>query len=97
MNLKTIALGLAIPLLGLAAAPTQACTRILWNNNDLAVVVSRTMDWPKSTEPILTVFPRGLKHNGGYIGPVQIVKDNPAIWTSAASALLSTASARPTA
>jgi choloylglycine hydrolase len=56
--------------------------RILWNNNHLAIVVARTMDWPESTEPTLTVFPRGLKHNGGLIGAIQIVKDNPKIWTS---------------
>jgi choloylglycine hydrolase len=36
-----------------------ACTRVLWNDNKLAVVVGRTMDWPESTEPMLTVFPRG--------------------------------------
>ena len=29
------------------------CTRILWNDNGLAVVTGRTMDWPESTEPIL--------------------------------------------
>ncbi|MGD9651140.1 MAG: linear amide C-N hydrolase, partial [Candidatus Dadabacteria bacterium] len=40
------------------------CTRILWNNNKLAVVVGRTMDWPESTEPVLTVFPRGMERDG---------------------------------
>jgi choloylglycine hydrolase len=34
-----------------------ACTRILWNNNQLAIVVGRTMDWPESTLPILTILP----------------------------------------
>jgi penicillin V acylase-like amidase (Ntn superfamily) len=62
--------------------PAIPCTRILWNTNHLAIVVARTMDWPESTEPVITVFPRGLKHNGGLIGPIQIVKDNPEIWTS---------------
>jgi penicillin V acylase-like amidase (Ntn superfamily) len=82
MTFKTIAVALAA-LLGFAVAPpAQACTRVLWNNNKLAVVVGRTMDWPESTEPVLTVFPRGLTHNGGYVGPIQIEKDNPAIWTS---------------
>jgi choloylglycine hydrolase len=60
----------------------SACTRILWNSNDVAVVASRTMDWPESTEPIITVFPRGLPHDGGLIGPVRIVNDNPKVWTS---------------
>ncbi len=62
--------------------PAQTCTRILWNTNKLAVVAGRTMDWPESTEPVLTVFPRGLTHNGGFVGPVQTEKVNPAIWTS---------------
>ena len=35
-----------------------ACTRVPWNDNKLAVVVSRTMDWPESTQPVLTGFPR---------------------------------------
>lgn len=84
MTCKTTAFALTAALLGLAAAvlPAQTCTRILWNNNNLAVVVSRTMDWPESTEPILTVFPRGLTHNGGFVGPIQTEKVNPAIWTS---------------
>ena len=34
------------------------CSRILWNNNKLAVVVGRTMDWPDGTDPKITVFPR---------------------------------------
>ena len=35
------------------AAPqiADACTRVLWNTNKLAVVVGRTMDWPESTQP----------------------------------------------
>ena len=45
------------------------CTRILWNNNGHAVLAGRTMDWPESTEPVLTVFPRGLKRNGGTLAP----------------------------
>ena len=27
----------------------DACTRILWNDNKLAVVVGRSMDWPETT------------------------------------------------
>jgi choloylglycine hydrolase len=60
----------------------NACTRILWNNNELAVVVGRTMDWPESTEPILTVFPRGMERNGGLLGTSVVVTENPARWTS---------------
>lgn len=58
------------------------CTRILWNENDLAVLVGRSMDWPRSTNPILTVFPRGIKRDGGRLGKVVVVPDNPAVWTS---------------
>ena len=68
----------------------NACTRILWNNNKLAVVVGRTMDWPESTEPILTVFPRGMNRNGGLLGPSLVVKENPARWTSKYASLVTT-------
>ena len=75
-------------LLGAAAASlcalryAEAYTRILWNNNKVAVVVSRTMDWPESTEPVLTIFPRGVKHDGGLAAGVVLVPVNPARWTS---------------
>ncbi len=68
----------------------EACTRILWNDNKLAVVAGRTMDWPESTEPILTVFPRGMERNGGRLGPAVIIKDNPAKWTSKYGSLVTT-------
>nr|WP_019501175.1 linear amide C-N hydrolase [Pseudanabaena sp. PCC 6802] len=68
----------------------NACTRILWNNNKLTVVVGRTMDWPESTEPILTVFPRGMNRNGGLLGPSVVVKENPARWTSKYASLVTT-------
>ncbi|AFY60618.1 linear amide C-N hydrolase [Synechococcus sp. PCC 6312] len=74
----------------LLSSPAQACTRILWNNNKLAVVVGRTMDWPESTEPILTVFPRGMKRNGGLLGPTLVVPENPAQWTSKYGSLVTT-------
>jgi penicillin V acylase-like amidase (Ntn superfamily) len=37
------------------------CTRVLWNDNGLAVVTGRTMDWPESGDPILTVLPRTIR------------------------------------
>lgn len=58
------------------------CTRILWNDNKLAVLSGRTMDWPTTTEPMLTVFPRGMARNGGMLGPNVVEKENPARWTS---------------
>ncbi|QDV59212.1 linear amide C-N hydrolase [Rosistilla oblonga] len=81
---------LSILALAMAAGTVQACTRVLWNNNKLAVVVSRTMDWPTTTEPILTLLPRGLQHDGGKIGPEVLVKENPARWTSKYGSLVTT-------
>lgn len=60
----------------------DACSRILWNDNKLAVVSGRTMDWPESTEPKLMVFPRGVSRDGGKIGDEILVKENAAKWTS---------------
>lgn len=59
-----------------------ACSRILWNDNGLAVVSARTMDWPESTMPVLTVLPRGMRRDGGRADGKVIVADNPARWTS---------------
>lgn len=86
---------LATPLLALAAAVVphqlaEACTRVLWNDNDLAVVVGRTMDWPESTQPVLTVFPRGMERNGGLTGDVVTVAENPAKWTSKYASMVTT-------
>lgn len=38
------------------------CTRILWNDNGVATVAARTMDWSSSDEPHLWVLPAGLEH-----------------------------------
>jgi choloylglycine hydrolase len=82
---------LAAFALGLISLPPAiACTRVLWNNNKLAVVVGRTMDWPESTEPILTVLPRGMKRDGGQFGPTVVVKENPAKWTSKYGSVVTT-------
>jgi len=67
-----------------------ACTRVLWNDNEFAVVVGRTMDWPESTEPILTVLPRGMDRDGGRTGSVITIKDNPAKWTSKYASMVTT-------
>lgn len=68
----------------------QACTRILWNDNKLATVVGRTMDWPESTQPVLTAFPRGMKRDGGRLGPQSVVAENPARWTSKHGSVVTT-------
>jgi choloylglycine hydrolase len=83
----------ALAAVTLTLTPWQeatACSRILWNDNKLAVVVSRTMDWPESTEPMLTVLPRGMQRDGGRIGEAVAVKDNPVRWTSRYGSLVTT-------
>lgn len=76
----------AIAFPGLA----DACTRILWNDNGYAVMVGRTMDWPESTEPVLTVFPRGMERDGGKLGKDVVVPENPARWTSRYGSVVTT-------
>lgn len=76
---------------GLAAAPiAPACTRILSNDNGLAILVGRTMDWPTTTEPVLTVLPRGLKHDGGKLGQATLITTNALQWTSRYGSLVTT-------
>ncbi len=70
------------PLRLLASSGAFACTRILWNQGGRAVLVARTMDWPESTEPVLTVLPRGLTHDGGKVGAEDLHDPNPEQWTS---------------
>jgi choloylglycine hydrolase len=67
-----------------------ACSRILWNDNALAVVVGRTMDWPESTEPVITVLPRGMERDGGRIGGEIVVAENAATWTSKYGSMVTT-------
>jgi choloylglycine hydrolase len=77
-------LGSAVLAAGVLVWPSavDACTRLLWNDNKLAVLAGRSMDWPESTEPLLTVLPRGMKRDGGRAGAEVVVKENPARWTS---------------
>jgi choloylglycine hydrolase len=48
------------------------------------------MDWPESTQPMLTVLPSGMKRDGGLAGGQIVVKDNPARWTSKYGSLVTT-------
>jgi penicillin V acylase-like amidase (Ntn superfamily) len=79
-------------VMGIAASPgpAEACSRILWNDNGFAVMVGRTMDWPESTQPILTVFPRGLQRDGGKAGAETVVAENPARWTTKYGSVVTT-------
>lgn len=87
---RLLQITLATALAFLPIPSSMACSRILWNNNQLAVVVGRTMDWPESTQPTLTVFPRGTKRNGGLVGSEEVVKENPAKWISKYGSLVTT-------
>jgi len=40
------------------------CTRILWSDNNVSTVVSRTMDWAVSDEPDLWSLPAGIERSG---------------------------------
>lgn len=73
-----------------SSSDVKACSRVLWNNNDYAVMVGRTMDWPESTQPILTILPRGMPRSGGKAGPEVVVAENPAQWTSKYGSLVTT-------
>jgi penicillin V acylase-like amidase (Ntn superfamily) len=66
------------------------CTRVLDNRHPLAVVAGRTMDWPESTEPVLTVFPRGMDRDGGLLGGHRVVEGEAATWTSIHGSLVTT-------
>ena len=67
------------------------CTRFLWNNNKVAVVVSRTTDWHYPTDPVLTVFPRGSRHDGGVTAAGEkVVAGNALNWASAYGTLVTT-------
>lgn len=67
-----------------------ACSRYLWNDNEQGVYVARTMDWPESTEPVITVFPRGMERNGGMLGTEVVVEENAATWTSKYASMVTT-------
>jgi penicillin V acylase-like amidase (Ntn superfamily) len=65
------------------------CTRVLWNTNDLAVLVGRSMDWPESTQPLIVAFPAGRERDG--IWPAGIVEDpNPLRWSSRYGSVVTT-------
>jgi choloylglycine hydrolase len=37
------------------------CTRVFWNDNGLAALAGRSMDWPESTQPRIYALPRGQR------------------------------------
>ncbi|MEI6200417.1 MAG: linear amide C-N hydrolase [Enhydrobacter sp.] len=87
---KILMCAAATAAFAIASGIAEACTRILWNDNGFAVLVGRTMDWPESTQPVLTAFPRGMARDGGKAGPDVVVRDNPVRWTSKYGSLATT-------
>ena len=78
---------------GLAAAaaaclqfgsPANACSRVLWNTNDQAVVAVRTWDLYVDEKPRLVYLPRGLTRQG-------VGEGNAAQWTSKFASIVLTA------
>ena len=75
---------------GIAAQCADACTRIFANDKGGSMLVARSMDWATTTEPVLTVLPRGLAHDGGRAGPATVIGDNPLKWTSRYGSVVTT-------
>ena len=74
---------LTAALAAVAAVPSAgACTRILWNDNDVAVMASRSMDWWGSSQAKLHVMPRGVRKSGASFAGKRVVAGNPAVWTA---------------
>jgi choloylglycine hydrolase len=86
----TLMTALCVVSIALPPATVQACTRMLWNDNGYDTMVSRTMDWPESTEPVLTLLPRGMARDGGLAAGEAVVAENPARWTSKYGSLVTT-------
>jgi penicillin V acylase-like amidase (Ntn superfamily) len=54
------------------------------------VVASRTVDWPAPTDPVLTVFPRGSRHDGGLAGGERVVEGSALRWVSVHGSVVTT-------
>ena len=64
--------------------PANACSRILWNTNDQAVLAARTWDLYVDEKPRLVFLPRGIARRGASEG-------NAAQWTSKFASVVLTA------
>jgi penicillin V acylase-like amidase (Ntn superfamily) len=72
-------------LVGLLSVPhALACSRILWNNNNRAVIVGRNMDWFEDIRSNMWILPRGVERDG-------LAEKNPARWTSKYGSVVLTA------
>jgi len=76
----------------LGTTEANACTRVLWNDNSQAVLVSRSMDWyPTTSNPRLVASPRGITRKGNSVGANVISMDNPASWRTKYGSVVVTA------
>ncbi|MFM8154883.1 MAG: linear amide C-N hydrolase [Actinomycetes bacterium] len=75
-------LAAVLALMLVTPAAANACTRILWNDNGVAVLTSRSADWGSPTQPVLVALPRGMTRDGGEFAGKQQIPVNPAKWTS---------------
>jgi choloylglycine hydrolase len=50
--------------LGLAGAPAEACTRLVYETGDASYIVGRSMDWSEDPGTDLWAFPRGMSKDG---------------------------------
>jgi penicillin V acylase-like amidase (Ntn superfamily) len=66
------------------------CTRVFWNDNPIAKVTARSMDWPTTTEPTLVMMPRGIARHGGRLDGQDFGDDNPYEWTSSYASVVTT-------
>jgi choloylglycine hydrolase len=68
----------------LTASPSDACSRVLWNNNGHGVLVGRNMDWFEDIQSNIWFLPRGMERNG-------LTAVNPLDWTSKYGSVVITA------
>ena len=62
----------------------SACSRILWNDNDHAVLVGRNMDWFEDIRSNMWILPRGVERDG-------MAETNSLEWTSKYGSVILTA------
>lgn len=66
------------------------CTRVLRNTDQKGpTLVARSMDWPISTQALLTIFPPGRFRNGGEVDGEKVITDRPLEWTSRYGSIVS--------
>ena len=51
--------------MALVSGAAYPCSRVLWSDSGMAVVVGRNMDWYEDTKTNLWALPRGIERDGG--------------------------------